>query len=61
VRGCEIQGVFYQIGQVVEAASGPCLECRCGENGMMSCDPKSCQPQTLLKKMMIKAAERKRR
>ena len=33
---------------------------RCGQNGSMSCDPKNCQPQTLLKKMMIKAAERKR-
>ena len=26
--GCEIQGEYYEAGQVVTATSGPCLECR---------------------------------
>lgn len=28
VRGCEIQGYFYEVGAIVESASGPCLQCR---------------------------------
>ncbi|XP_037091205.1 mucin-5AC-like [Pollicipes pollicipes] len=58
--GCRIQGAEYGSGQLVESASGPCLECRCGDNGQMSCDPRSCEPQPLLKKMMITAAHRRR-
>ena len=28
VKGCEVQGNFYEVGQIVEASSGPCLQCR---------------------------------
>lgn len=28
VEGCEIKGEFYQFGELVGPASGPCLECR---------------------------------
>ncbi len=28
VRGCEVRGDFYEVGALVEEASGPCLECR---------------------------------
>ncbi|QQP36512.1 Putative LOC100872118, partial [Caligus rogercresseyi] len=27
VRGCEIQGDFYEVGAIVKSASGPCLQC----------------------------------
>lgn len=28
ITGCEIQGNFYEVGAVVESASGPCLQCK---------------------------------
>ena len=28
VRGCEVQGNFYEAGSIVGASSGPCLQCR---------------------------------
>ena len=28
VRGCEVQGDFYEVGAIVGPASGPCLQCR---------------------------------
>ena len=28
VRGCEVQGEFYEAGSIVTASSGPCLQCR---------------------------------
>ena len=28
VRGCEVQGEFYEAGAIVTASSGPCLQCR---------------------------------
>ncbi|KAL3195796.1 hypothetical protein MRX96_015686 [Rhipicephalus microplus] len=48
VKGCEVNGSFYQVGQVVKKASGPCLECICDASGMIKCNPKDCQPQAPL-------------
>lgn len=48
VLGCEISGNFYGIGEVVKPASGPCLECKCDESGMMQCNPQDCSPQAPL-------------
>lgn len=48
VKGCDINGNFYQVGQVVKKASGPCLECICDASGMIKCNPKECQPQAPL-------------
>ena len=28
VRGCEVQGNFYEAGALVDVSSGPCLQCR---------------------------------
>ena len=28
VKGCEVQGEFYEAGSIVRASSGPCLQCR---------------------------------
>ena len=28
VKGCEVQGQFYEAGSIVTASSGPCLQCR---------------------------------
>ncbi|CAG2122452.1 unnamed protein product, partial [Medioppia subpectinata] len=39
-KGCQISGVFYEVGEVVRAASGPCLECKCDHSGVMQCNPK---------------------
>jgi len=61
VQGCEISGEFYQRGQIVLPASGPCLECRCGVGGMMACDPRECQPEPTLRKVMALAGTRRRR
>lgn len=48
VKGCDVNGSFYQVGQVVKKASGPCLECICDASGMIKCNPKECQPQAPL-------------
>lgn len=61
VSGCEIDSQFYQPGEIVPSASGPCLECRCGIGGMMECDPRDCQPEPTLRKVMALVAARRRR
>lgn len=38
-KGCRINGHFYEVGQRVNSASNPCLDCRCAPNGLMSCSP----------------------
>ncbi|OXA45701.1 hypothetical protein Fcan01_19792 [Folsomia candida] len=50
--GCEVQGEYYESGQIITSTSGPCLECRCGMTGMMECDPRECQPEPMLRKMI---------
>ncbi|XP_059091047.1 serine-rich adhesin for platelets-like [Tigriopus californicus] len=52
VRGCEIQGNFYERGAIVESASGPCLQCRCGYNEKLECEPQPCEPAPLMKRML---------
>ncbi|KAF2362773.1 VWFC domain [Trinorchestia longiramus] len=51
---CEIGDRFYHTGEIVEEASGPCLECRCGNDGMMECDPKDCPASPMLGKIFTK-------
>ncbi|XP_025206671.1 mucin-17-like isoform X2 [Melanaphis sacchari] len=59
--GCLIHGHAYRVGEDVGIASGPCLECICGSDGKMKCDPKPCSPEPLLRKMMAEAVDQKRR
>ncbi|XP_001952422.2 mucin-17 isoform X2 [Acyrthosiphon pisum] len=59
--GCLIHGHAYRVGEDVGIASGPCLECICGADGKMKCDPKPCSPEPLLRKMMAEAIDQKRR
>lgn len=61
IKGCDINNEFYATGTVVPAASGPCLECRCGSEGLMECDPRQCQPEPTLRKVMALVATRRRR
>ncbi|GBM95556.1 hypothetical protein AVEN_182443-1 [Araneus ventricosus] len=52
VKGCQINGTFYEFGQTVAKSSGPCLHCLCENGGNMRCDPLKCRPQEpLLMKM----------
>jgi len=39
---CEVEGRLYKFGQLVTAASGPCMECRCGIEGQIKCKPRKC-------------------
>ena len=34
VKGCEVQGEFYEAGALVDVSSGPCLQCRYGRYGL---------------------------
>ncbi|XP_066972792.1 LOW QUALITY PROTEIN: serine-rich adhesin for platelets-like [Macrobrachium rosenbergii] len=52
VTMCEIGDRYYHPDEIVEEASGPCLECRCGHDGMMKCDPKDCGAQPMLQKIL---------
>ncbi|GFY60505.1 uncharacterized protein TNIN_88721 [Trichonephila inaurata madagascariensis] len=45
VKGCQINGTFYEVGSTVTKASGPCLHCECQEGGNMRCDPQKCKPE----------------
>ncbi|GFT26948.1 uncharacterized protein NPIL_649091, partial [Nephila pilipes] len=45
VKGCQINGTFYEVGSTVSKASGPCLHCMCEEGGNMRCDPQKCKPE----------------
>ncbi|GIY65388.1 uncharacterized protein CEXT_777251 [Caerostris extrusa] len=46
VKGCDINGTFYALGDTVTKASGPCLHCVCEDGGNMRCDPQSAHPAT---------------
>jgi hypothetical protein len=52
VKGCEVQGNFYEVGQIVEASSGPCLQCRCDYDEKLDCEPQDCKTQPLLKRVL---------
>lgn len=57
--GCVIHGYFYNVGDDIAIASGPCLECICGSDGRMKCDPKTCSPEPYVQQMMDEAAFRR--
>jgi len=52
ISGCEVQGHFYEVGAIVESSSGPCLQCRCGFDEKLECEPLACEPQPMMKKML---------
>jgi len=52
VRGCEVQGNFYEAGSIVGASSGPCLQCRCDYDEKLDCEPQDCETQPLVKRML---------
>jgi len=52
VKGCEVQGLFYEAGSIVEASSGPCLQCRCDYDEKLDCEPQDCETQPLVKRML---------
>lgn len=39
---CEVDGKLFKFGQLVTAASGPCMECKCGVEGQIKCKPRKC-------------------
>ncbi|XP_025423241.1 mucin-17 isoform X2 [Sipha flava] len=59
--GCLIHGHAYRVGEDVGIASGPCLECICGADGKMKCDPKPCSPEPMLRKIMAEAVDQRKR
>jgi len=52
VKGCDIEGNFYEAGVIVDVKSGPCLSCRCEMDEKLDCEPLDCETQPLLKKML---------
>ncbi|GLH11214.1 Uncharacterized protein GBIM_16041 [Gryllus bimaculatus] len=58
--GCLLQGKSYKVGEKIQEKSTPCLECLCGGNGDMQCNPRDCQPEPMLRKMIMAAASRRR-
>ncbi|KOX71350.1 hypothetical protein WN51_01623 [Melipona quadrifasciata] len=59
--GCQIRGQAYRVGEVIRSASGPCLQCTCGGDGNMKCDPRVCSPEPMLRQMIAAATARRRR
>lgn len=59
--GCQVKDVAYSVGERIPSTSGPCLECRCGANGQMKCDPTVCGPQEALLRQVMDAAVSRRR
>ncbi|XP_067124701.1 kielin/chordin-like protein [Centruroides vittatus] len=39
---CLVDGTVYKKGQVISSATGPCILCRCGSNGQISCQSRPC-------------------
>ncbi|CAN7939838.1 unnamed protein product, partial [Ixodes hexagonus] len=39
---CEVDGELYRPQEVIPSASGPCMECRCGDQAQMKCTPRPC-------------------
>ncbi|XP_050437267.1 serine-rich adhesin for platelets isoform X2 [Adelges cooleyi] len=58
--GCLIHGHAYKVGEDVGIASGPCMQCICGDDGKMQCNPKACSPEPVLRKMLAEAVDRRR-
>ncbi|XP_035225889.1 mucin-17-like [Stegodyphus dumicola] len=61
VKGCQVNGTFYEVGSTVTSASGPCLHCMCQDGGIMRCDPQKCKPQAPLMLKMNNSFFRSRR
>uniref|UniRef100_A0A1B6G149 VWFC domain-containing protein n=1 Tax=Cuerna arida TaxID=1464854 RepID=A0A1B6G149_9HEMI len=59
--GCLHRGRAYNVGEEITTASGPCLQCICGADGQMKCDPVVCSPEPMLRKMMEAAISHRRR
>lgn len=59
--GCQVRGQAYRVGEVIKSASGPCLRCICGSDGNMSCDPRVCSPEPMLRQMIAATTDAKRR
>ncbi|XP_065226953.1 mucin-12-like [Planococcus citri] len=57
--GCMIHGYFYKVGEDIAIASGPCLECICGSDGRMKCDPKSCSPEPFVRSFIGEAMSKR--
>ncbi|KAK6638337.1 hypothetical protein RUM44_008766 [Polyplax serrata] len=55
--GCFVQGKAYKVGQPIPSASGPCMDCNCGGDGRMKCEPKVCTPEPMIRKMIIPSKE----
>ncbi|KAL0272666.1 UNVERIFIED_CONTAM: hypothetical protein PYX00_005544 [Menopon gallinae] len=51
--GCFVQGKAYRVGQAIPSASGPCMDCICGGDGKMKCEPKVCTPEPMVRQMMV--------
>ncbi|XP_055381608.1 mucin-2 [Condylostylus longicornis] len=60
-NGCQIQGISYKVGDKIPSASGPCMQCTCGGDGQMECNPKPCTPEPMLRQMIAVVASRRRR
>ncbi|XP_046745119.1 mucin-17 [Diprion similis] len=59
--GCQIRGQAYRVGESIPSASGPCLECTCGGDGNMKCEPRVCSPEPMLRQMIAAATAKRRR
>ncbi|KNC32164.1 hypothetical protein FF38_03510 [Lucilia cuprina] len=60
-NGCLINGRSYRVGEKIESTSGPCINCTCGGDGKMKCDPQACVPEPTMQQVMaVVAAGRKR-
>ncbi|KAL0115496.1 hypothetical protein PUN28_010784 [Cardiocondyla obscurior] len=59
--GCQVRGMAYRVGEVIQSASGPCLRCICGGDGNMNCDPRVCTPEPMLRQMIAATTDTKRR
>uniref|UniRef100_A0A1A9ZDU0 VWFC domain-containing protein n=1 Tax=Glossina pallidipes TaxID=7398 RepID=A0A1A9ZDU0_GLOPL len=59
--GCLINGRSYRVGDKIESTSGPCINCTCGGDGKMKCDPQACVPEPTMQEVMaVVAASHKR-
>ncbi|XP_050536629.1 probable serine/threonine-protein kinase DDB_G0282963 isoform X10 [Daktulosphaira vitifoliae] len=58
--GCLIHGHAYRVGEDVGIASGPCMQCICGDDGKMQCNPKACSPEPVLRKMLAETVNSRR-
>uniref|UniRef100_A0A1B0GEY7 VWFC domain-containing protein n=1 Tax=Glossina morsitans morsitans TaxID=37546 RepID=A0A1B0GEY7_GLOMM len=59
--GCLINDRSYRVGDKIESTSGPCINCTCGGDGEMKCDPQACVPEPTMQEVVaVVAASHKR-